>query len=60
MATSKSATPATVVEKNTKKVITAEERQANCDAFVKYIGSRNLEDHTITVEQLSRIWSGSY
>jgi hypothetical protein len=44
----------------TKRVITIEERQANCDSFVKYIGSRNLEDPIITVEQLARIWSGSY
>ena len=44
----------------TKRVITVEERQANCDAFVTYISKRNLEDDTITVQQLALIWSGSY
>jgi len=44
----------------TKRVITVEERQANCDAFVKYLASRNLEDPTVTVDALAKVWSGSY
>jgi len=44
----------------TKRIISVEERQANCDAFVKYLASRNLEDPTVTVDALAKVWSGSY
>lgn len=44
----------------TKRVITKEEREANCDNFVRYIAARNLEDSTITVSDLAKVWSGSY